>query len=131
MHYLVLLVIDDINKCPPLFNAWEEAGVSGLTIIESTGLGRVRRTLGLRDDMPLMPSIRSLLQSQEEHHRTIFTIVNSEEMIDKLIAATESVVGKLSEPHTGVLFALPVARVVGLASEEEVAQRHKRSEEDS
>jgi nitrogen regulatory protein PII len=123
MHYLVVLVLDDVNKCPPLFDAWEAAGVSGLTIIESTGLGRLRRTLGLRDDMPLMPSLRSLMQAREEHHRTIFSIVEGEEMVDKVIAATESTIGKLSEPHTGVLFALPVARVVGLASDEEVAKR--------
>ncbi|MEZ4518452.1 MAG: hypothetical protein R3C44_17085 [Chloroflexota bacterium] len=125
MHYLVVLIIDDISQCPQLFNAWEEAGVTGLTIVESTGLGRIRRTIGLREDMPLMPSIRSLLQAQEEHHRTIFSIVEGEAMIDALIEATENTLGKLSEPNKGIFFALPLARVVGLASEEEVANRNR------
>lgn len=123
MHYLVLLVLDDVNQGHRVFDAWEEAGVTGLTIIESTGLGRLRRSQGLRDDMPLMPSIRSLLQAREEQHRTIFSIVEGEDMVDRLIEATEKVIGKLSDPHTGVLFALPVARVVGLASDQELASR--------
>jgi nitrogen regulatory protein PII len=123
MHYMVILVLDDVNQCPAVFDAWEAVGVTGLTIIESTGLGRLRRSKGLRDDMPLMPSIRSLLQSQEERHRTVFSIVEGDAMIDALIEATESAIGKLSEPHTGVLFAVPVARVVGLPSDEEMAGR--------
>lgn len=118
MHFLVLLVLDDVNQCPPLFDAWESVGVTGLTIIESTGLGRVRRTMGLRDDMPLMPSIRSLLQSREEHHRTIFTVVEGEEMVDQLIQVTEQTIGPLDRPHTGIMFAIPVTRVVGLPKSE-------------
>ncbi len=106
-----------------LFDAWEAAGVTGITILESTGLGRLRRTMGLRDDMPLMPSLRSLMQSREEHHRTIFSLVEGDEMVDKIIEATENTIGPLSEPHTGVLFALPVSRVVGLPNDEQVANR--------
>lgn len=125
MYFLVLLVIDDVNQCPDLFDAWEAAGVGGMTIMESTGLGRLRHAMGLRDDMPLMPSIRALLQSREEHHRTIFTIVEGEEMVDKVIAATESVLGELSQPNKGVLVVLPVARVVGLPKPHELASRQK------
>lgn len=114
MSYLVIFVVDEIEHCPPLFDAWEEIGVTGVTILESTGLGRIRRAAGYRDDLPLMPSIRNLLQAQEEHHRTLMVLVKEKATIDKLIAATESVIGSLNEPHKGVLFVLPVLRVVGL-----------------
>lgn len=114
MSYMVMFVLDDIDKCSPIFDAWENAGVRGITILESTGLGRIRRQGGYRDDLPLMPSIRNLLQTREEHHRTIFTLVQTEEMVDKIIDATQSVVGDLNEPHKGVIFVLPVMRVVGI-----------------
>lgn len=114
MYYLVTLVIDDIQHELEVFDAWEEAGVGGITIIESTGIARVRQKEGYRDDFPLMPSIRSFFQSREEHHRTIFSIVKGEEMVEKLIQATESVIGKLNEPSTGILFALPLSHVVGV-----------------
>jgi nitrogen regulatory protein PII len=114
MYFLVGLVIDDINRCPDLFDAWEQAGVGGMTILDSTGLGRMRRGEGLRDDVPLMPSIRDLLSGREEHHRTVFSLVEGEEMVDRLVDVTEQVLGPLGNPHTGVLFAVPLARVAGL-----------------
>lgn len=113
-NFLVIFVVDQVEQCPALFDAWEEIGVTGVTILESTGLGRIRRASGYRDDLPLMPSIRNLLQAREEHHRTLMVLVKEEETIDKLIAATESVVGDLNEPHRGVLFVLPVLRVLGI-----------------
>ncbi len=114
MNYLVMLVVDELEHCPAIFDAWEEIGVTGVTILESTGLGRIRRASGYRDDLPLMPSIRNLLQAQEEHHRTLMVLVKKEATIDKIVAATESIIGDLNEPHTGVLFVMPVLRVVGI-----------------
>lgn len=114
MYYLVTLVIDDINKAPDVMDAWEGVGVGGITIIESTGVARLRSKTGYRDDVPLMPSLRSLLHTREEHHRTIFSIVEGEEKVNELIEVTQAIVGQLHEPDTGILFALPLSHVVGL-----------------
>ena len=113
MYNMILLVLDDTNQCTSVLEAWEAQEVGGITILESTGLGRVRK-LSIRDDIPLMPSLSRLLQNREERHRTLFTVVEGDEMVDKVIAATESVVGDLNNPHNGILFVLPVSRVVGL-----------------
>ena len=40
--------------------------------------------------------------------------MEGEEMVDKVIAATESVLGDLEQEQNGVLFVLPVSRVRGL-----------------
>ena len=96
-------------------DAWEKSGVGGITIIESTGVARLSSMQGFRDDVPLMPSLRSLLHTREEHHRTIFSIVEGEEKVNELIEATQAVIGQLYEPDTGILFALPLSHVVGLA----------------
>ena len=114
MNYLVIAVVDDIKNCPSLMEAWEAAGASGITILESTGLGRMRKEAAYRDDLPLMPSLRNLLQTREEHHRTLFTVLRDEEMIDRIFEATEKVLGDLSEPNKGIIFALPIARTLGL-----------------
>lgn len=113
MYHMVLLILDDVNQCSSILEAWEAQGVGGVTILESTGLGRVRK-LSIRDDIPLMPSLSRLLQNREERHRTLFTVVEGEAMVDKVIAATESVLGDLEQEHNGVLFVLPVSRVQGL-----------------
>ena len=119
MKYMVIAVIDDLAQCPSILRAWEDAGVAGITILESTGLGRIRQGEHLRDDLPLMPSLRDLMQTREEHHRTMFTIVNDEEMVDLIYEATENVLGDLDQPNKGILFAVPVARAYGILNKKE------------
>ncbi len=111
MAYLVVLVLDDIQQCPAVMEAWQKAGAGGATILESSGLHRQR---GMRDDLGLMPSLQSLLARQEYHHRTLFTVVPDEATVERVIRATEEIVGDLHEPYTGILFVVPVVRVVGL-----------------
>lgn len=114
MH-LVVFVLDCMEQCHDLLGAWEEAGAGGITILESTGLARMRSQM--RDDLPLIPSLRDMLEGQEAYHRTLMTVVPDEETVDRVIAATESVVGDLSRPNTGFLFVVPVSRAVGLKKE--------------
>lgn len=112
MAYLVVFILDDLTQCPDVLRAWDEAGVSGITILESTGIGRLQKAIW--DDLPLVPALRDLLGTRELHHRTLFTVVRDEEMVDRVIEATQQVVGDLNQPHTGFLFVTPVVRVLGL-----------------
>lgn len=113
MAYLVVLVLDDPDQTDVLLDAWEQAGARGVTILESSGIGRVRRA-ALRDDMPLLPSLRDIMRGEEEHHRTFFSVVESEEQVEALADAAQRVVGDFSQPHTGLLFAMPISHVHGL-----------------
>jgi nitrogen regulatory protein PII len=113
MSFLVVFIVDNPESVPDILNAWEEVGVLGVTILESTGMGRFRRA-GLRDDVPLMPSLRDLLGGDEIHHRTLLSVVEGEEMVDRMIAAAENVIGDLDDPHTGFLFVTPVVRAAGM-----------------
>lgn len=113
MNYLVVLIVDDIDDCPDILSAWEEAGVSGITIFESTGLGRMRRA-GLSEDLPLMPSMHDLYHLGEVHHRTLMSVVESQELVDKMVEIARQVIGDLEDEHTGFLFVIPVAQAIGL-----------------
>ena len=113
MAFLVVLIINDPEDCPALLDAWEEAGVSGLTILESSGLGRVRKA-GMRDDMPLMPSLQNIFGSSEVHHRTLMSVVENQEMVDRLVRISRELMGDLEEPNSGFLFVVPVTEVYGL-----------------
>lgn len=109
---LVLLVIHKAEKLEAVLNAWDEAGAGGITIFESAGLGRIRNRR-TRDDIPLMPDIKDFFPTHSEAGRTIFTLVESEAMVEKLIRATEETLGDLSQPQTGVLAVIPTTRLVG------------------
>ncbi len=111
--YFLLFVLHDPAFCEEVLAAWESTGVSGVTILYSTGLNRIQQR-GLQEDMPLMPSFEDFFSSQEDGNRTLFTILKDEQLIDKIVEATEKVVGKLDSPNTGILIVLPIAKAYGL-----------------
>lgn len=111
MYSLVMFVLDDVNYCHDVLNAWEEVGVVGVTMLDSSGLGRIRNAN--IDDIPLMPSVSDIFKKSETQHRTLFTVVEGEEKIEAVVKATESVVGSLEDSNTGFLFAVPVSHVYG------------------
>jgi nitrogen regulatory protein P-II 1 len=112
--YLILLVIDDPDQLEDLLIAWEEAGVPSATVLFSTGMGRIRKLGGWRDDMPLIPSLRDFYEAPENLNRTIFATANTEAQVDAVVAATKNVVGDLDNAETGLLLILPVARAYGV-----------------
>ncbi len=113
MH-LIMFVLHDPEKLCDLLDSWETAGVGGVTVIPSTGIGRLKASDMLREDLPLMPSLEDILEAPERYNRTLFTMVDSDEMIDKVLEATERVIGNLDEPNTGILTVIPVSRIYGL-----------------
>jgi hypothetical protein len=114
MPELVVLVLDDASKVGEVLNAWLEAGVSGVTLLDSAGLGHEFAQHGARSDVPLIPSLESLLRVREERSRTLLSVLPDGFDVDALIAATEAVTGALELPNTGILFTLPVSRAKGL-----------------
>jgi len=118
--YLILFVLHDTNNLQAVLDAWDEAGVSGVTILPSIGLGRLRQSRALRDDFPLIPKMEDVLYYEEQLNRTIFSMVKDDETVDRVIQATEAIVGNLNKPNTGILAVLPVVKVFGLNREPEV-----------
>ncbi len=118
--YMVMFVLHDPCFLKDVLEAWDAAGVSGVTIFPSTGLRRLQTLDVLREDIPLIPSLEDLIQQEERLNRTLFTIVDGDEMVDKVVNATQSVIGDLNNPNTGILSVLPVVKTYGLNRKDEV-----------
>lgn len=111
MAKLIVLVVDDPAKVSDVLEAWGRQGIKGVTILDSSGMGRqVFRGVGL----PLFPSVRSVLRSSEEHHRTLLAVVHDDFDVRALVGVTESITGHLDDPNTGILFVVPVTEAYGL-----------------
>jgi hypothetical protein len=114
MPLLVSLVLYDTRKVDEVLTAWLESGVTGFSLIHSTGLVHHLRGKELRDDLPLLPSVRSLLEGDQEENRLLLSVVPDDFDVEALISATERVLGPLDDPGTGILFVVPVMRTAGL-----------------
>jgi nitrogen regulatory protein PII len=111
---LILFVLHDGEKLKDVLDAWEETGISGATVFLSTGIGRIRESQALRDDLPMMPSLQDFYLSTENPGRTIITITDDESLVEKIVQATENVLGSLNEPRKGILVVLPTSGIYGL-----------------
>ena len=114
MINMIMLVLHDPEQLEDITRAWNEAGAPGITILSSLGMGRLRNKSGLRDDLPLIPSLHDLLDQEELYNRTLFTIVEGEETVERIVSATQQITGDLDEPDTGILVVLPVSQAYGL-----------------
>jgi len=113
MSYLIFYVLDNISQMHDVLSVWEKAGTTGVTIFDTTGIGRLRQA-GLRDDLPLLPSLTDLLMRPDINHRTLMSVVADEATVDRIVEATQGIVGDFTKPHTGVLCVMPLMRVYGL-----------------
>jgi nitrogen regulatory protein PII len=111
---MILFVLHDAEKLQEVLDAWEETGISGATILVSTGIGRIRENQALREDLPIMPSLEDFFPNPENLGRMLLTITDDESLVEKIIHATESVVGDLNEPKRGILTVLPTSGIYGL-----------------
>ena len=116
MH-MVLFVLDNPERLNDVLDAWDKIGVSGVTIIESTGINRLRRAHQVGS--PFMAGINRLMSGDQEMHYTLLTIVRSETRVQQCVNAAEAIVGDLSEPNTGVLATWPLDYVKGVLTEGE------------
>jgi nitrogen regulatory protein PII len=112
--FLILFILNNPDQTEQILEAWEKAGVSGVTIIPSTGLGHYRQKIALREDFPIIPSLTEFFEHEEDQHRTLFTVVDDHGMVEKILAATQAITGDLEKPDNGILFVLPVLEAYGI-----------------
>lgn len=115
MPSLIVAVMPNMDRCQDVLETWERLGVTGITILESAGLHSLKQMGGRRDDMPLMPSLRHLLEAEEYHHRTAFVVVDDGFDLAGLLRATEQAAcGDFNAPDSGLVFVVPVTLALGL-----------------
>jgi hypothetical protein len=109
--YMLIMVLDDSEHLNDILQAWVNAGVPGVTILESTGVNRVlpRDYAG-----PMFAGFSQFFGTGRVGHNTIFAIIDSLELAEAAVKATEGVLGDLNQPHTGIIFAMPVIKTWGM-----------------
>ena len=112
--FMILFILHDPEHLNSILSAWDEVGVKGITVLPSTGLARLKKDSILREDMPLIPSLEDMFNHVENLNRTLITIIQDETILERVISATQAIIGDLNEPNTGILSVIPLYRVYGL-----------------
>ena len=111
MAQLLIMVLDNPALLNRVLEAWTEAGVRGITVLDSTGVQRLRSQDG--GDLPTFLGFRRVARTEQYSHCTLFSVTDAK-TVRRVVPATEAVVGDLNAPDTGILFTQPVGEVWGL-----------------
>lgn len=106
--FMVMLVLDDPCKLDAVLDAWDGAGVRGVTILESTGRYRQKTK-----HIPMRYAFGEC-DVLEKGNITLLAIVRDEKTIQACLQATENITGDLDSPNTGVFASWPLSMVKGL-----------------
>jgi len=108
---LLVLVLNQVDKLDELLKAFVNEGITGATIINSTGM--IKELAGHMEYQPIFGSHWFNIDHDRKESKTLFMAL-SEEQVKKARQIICQVVGDLSEPNTGVLFTLPLISSEGI-----------------
>lgn len=115
MHAL-FLILNKVDELEDVLSAMTLAGVKGATILDSQGMGSAIM-VGDQHELPIFGSLKSFFDREHPYNKTIFTVVESDELLDKVVNAIQKVVGNLDKPNEGLMFTVPVGRVIGMSKD--------------
>ncbi len=111
--YMCMFVLNDPDHLDDILEAWNKAGISGATILESTGSYRYRANLS-KLHMRFLPDAHQLMS--EQFNYTLFVLVQNRAKVDICLQTIEQIIGDLNDPDTGVFAAWPLEVIKGVPS---------------
>ncbi len=111
--YALFLVLNEVDYLDDILSTFLDIGVKGATILDSQGMGGAL-VHGENRDIPLFRSLKSFLDSSRPYNKTIFTVIQSEELVKKAMQAVNDVVGDISRPGVGLMFTVPIGHIYGM-----------------
>ncbi len=109
-NMVLFFVLENVELLEPVLLALSRAGIRGATILDSTGAAK---TVFAHTETDPSSALRRFFNPAKSENKTIFTVL-PEKMISAAKEAIESVVGDLSKPFTGIMFAVEAMYVSGI-----------------
>lgn len=112
--YALILVLNKTEYMEDILNNLMEIGVKGATILDSQGMGSKILTRNFASQN-LFGTLKTAFDREHPYNKTIFTIIEGEELLHKAMKTIQDVAGDLSQPGEGLMFTVPVGHVMGMS----------------
>lgn len=106
----LFIVLNETEYLDDILDSFVDIGVSGATILDSQGMGSAITNSGRGSD-PFFGAIRSFLENSRPYNKTIFTVIEDEEILFETIKTVKSILGDISKPGVGMMFTVPVGNI--------------------
>lgn len=109
---ILFLVLNETEYLDEILDAFVEVGVKGATILDSQGMGSA--LANSHKDIPFFGSLRAFIDNARPYNKTIFTVIEDEEVLKNAIEAVQNIVGDMTKPGVGLMFTLPIGSIHGM-----------------
>ncbi len=104
--YMIQFVLTDAQLTDRVLEGWYSAGITGTTLLNSSGISQRR--------MRIPGRYAYTLSTSAANNITLIAVVENETIVKACLAATEAAVGDLDKPHTGFFTYWPLTGVKGI-----------------
>lgn len=108
--YALFVILNEIDYLDDILSGFVENEISGATIMDSQGMGSAIANSDNKD-IAMFSKFRMLIGDSHPYSKTIFTVLNSEIMVNKAVSVVREVVKDISNPSVGFMFTIPIAKV--------------------
>ncbi len=115
--YALFIVLNQTNYLDEILERFVQIGVKGATVLDSQGMGGAILH-GENRNIPIFGSLRTLLDSARPYNKTIFTVLESEELVEKTVACVQNILEDQPSEGLGFMFSLPIGKVYCMSPEE-------------
>jgi nitrogen regulatory protein PII len=115
----IFLVLAESEHLEKVIEAWRKIGLRGITILGSYGSQTALKQHTAEDSLPMFGSVLGYLRSKRQQSYTLISIVEEDRLVDEAIRITEEVMGDLTQKGKGILFVVPLEKVVGYRRDDE------------
>ena len=120
---LLVVVINEEELLDELITGWLDLGVTGATVIESTDSLQF-----ISHHVPIFAGFRSLTSGGMRHNKTIFTVIETPDILDEAVAFLETLCRKAGTPHQGIYFVISLDQFNRLGREIEYGEQQRHME---
>lgn len=107
---VIVVVLNKLECLDDLLARLKKAGVTGGTILESTGMVK---SLEASDESYLLGSLRLFLENPLPDSKTIFFIVNDDQ-VNLVRKTVDDALGGIDNHDTGIIFGIPISFADGI-----------------
>ncbi len=111
--YALVIVLNATEYLDDILARFLDIGLKGATVLESQGMASCIVNHEIRS-VPLFSYFKSLFDSSGPYNKTIFTVIESKELVELAINSVNEVMSDYPSEHSGLMFTVPIADIYSL-----------------
>ena len=106
---VLFVVLNEVDYLNDILEGFVDVGVTGATVIDSQGMASVIVN-NSNQSVPLFGYLKKILEDSLPYNKTIFTVLQSDDLVEKAVAVVQDIVDEINSPNVGFMFTIPIGQ---------------------